>query len=74
MNQAHKLFKALKYRLTSRVICDNCGKVNPNILKTKSGYSRYTQCCAYTSENSAGKTMTQRLRFPVAFWWTGFWT
>jgi hypothetical protein len=35
MNQAHKLFKALRYRLTSRVICDNCGKSKSNILKTK---------------------------------------
>jgi hypothetical protein len=41
MNQAHKLFKALRYRLTSRVICDNCGKSKSNILKTKVGYSRY---------------------------------
>lgn len=67
-----ELKKAL-FKLTSRTICDDCGKVNPKILKTKSGYSRYTQCCAYSDNNSYGKTLVQRLKFPISFTWIGFW-
>jgi hypothetical protein len=67
-------FKNLKWKLTSRTVCDSCGKVNPKILKTKSGYSRYTQCCAYSENQSAGKTWMQRLKFPIVFYWSGFWS
>jgi hypothetical protein len=63
-----RFFKDLKWKLTSRTVCDSCGKVNPKILKTKSGYSRYTQCCAYSENQSAGKTWTQRLKFPIVFY------
>jgi len=68
-----RFFKNLKWKLTSRTVCDSCGKVNPKILKTKSGYSRYTQCCAYSENQSAGKTWTQRLKFPFKIYWSGFW-
>jgi len=67
-------FKNLKWKLTSRTVCDNCGKVNPKILQTKSGYSRYTECCAYSENQSAGKTWTQIMRFPISIRWIGLWS
>jgi len=69
-----RFFKNLKWKLTSRTVCDNCGKATPKILKTKSGYGRYTQCCAYSENQSAGKTITQRLKFPIVCYWSGFWS
>jgi len=67
-----RFFKSLKWKLTTRIVCDNCGKVNPKILKRKDGYTRSTECCKYGENQSYGKTWTQKMRFPIK--WIGLWS
>ena len=62
--------KQLIWRLTHRIVCDSCGKVNPELLRDN---SRYTKCCAYNERESAGKTWTEKLQWPISMKWNGFW-
>ena len=60
----------------TRYICDNCGKVNPELLHPERELSSATKCCqrADFPNMSLGKRWKQTFRFPIKIKWVGFWS
>jgi len=61
----NNLWKRFKQKFLTRIICDNCGKVNPLRKIDKDGKrTGYTTCCVW------GKPWKQTLRIRNPFYWS----
>ena len=67
--QQHLKALAEDIKINTKAVCDNCGKVNPKLIRIT---ARYTKC-QYNETNSYGKPYIQTFGFPIKIKWIGFW-